>query len=107
MLNNPTQVSEIIGTSTFAPDELGWTSDHQLMVVNNGLGDGIVHIFISSDGWSSAYSTKDILIGRMAYPTSCTLANDSSMYVISSYLGSLMNGDKTQSQFMLSKIPTK
>lgn len=109
MLNNPNQVSEVTGLSTaiWAPDGLGWTSDNQLVVIDNGSRNGAVHILTSTDGWSSAYSIKGIAIGQDAYPTGCTLANDSSMYVIYSYLGNLILGDKTQSQFMLSKTPTK
>ncbi|UII31705.1 SBBP repeat-containing protein [Fulvivirga ulvae] len=105
MLNDPSQVSEITGVDGMkTPDGLAWTSDNKLVVIENGLGEGKVHILSSADGWSTATQTKEISIGSTEFPTSATLASSKEVYVLTSYLGKLLTGDKTQSIFTLDKI---
>jgi len=107
MIDDPSQVTEVTGASEVkTPDGLGWTSDKKLVVIENGLGDGKVHVLATTDNWSTATQTKEVSIGKTEFPTTCALTSNGNVYVLVSYLGKILSGDKTQNTFALEKVAT-
>lgn len=109
-LDKPAEATEITGIAgkIKAPDGLSWTSDGRLVVVENGLADGKVHVLTSTDDWATAAQTKETLIGKDQFPTSSALASNKETYVLNTTsLGKLLAGNKTESNFVIKKIATK
>ncbi|EJL68554.1 hypothetical protein [Chryseobacterium populi] len=95
-------VSEItgIGNTIKTPDGLEW-SNNNLAVVENGLGDGKIHLISSNNGWASASKIKEVSIGKNEFPTTAFAADNGNLYVINSYLGKLLGGDKTHANYQI------
>lgn len=103
-------VAEVSGVSVNTPDGLAWTADNQLVVVENGLGNGIIHIYNSTNRWASATQTKEVAVGKNDFPTSVVNApngSGTSVYTITSWLGKLLGGDKTQANYAIRQINTQ
>jgi sugar lactone lactonase YvrE len=103
-LVNPNDVTEVSGISVKTPDGLEFTKDHKLVIVENGLGGGIVHVYESGDNWQTATKAGEMAIGKDDFPTSATLASNGSVYILSSKLGKLLGGNKGESDFPLTKL---
>ncbi|PIF45536.1 beta-propeller repeat-containing protein [Chryseobacterium sp. 52] len=98
-------VTEItgLGNAFKAPDGLEW-SGNNLIVVENGLADGKVHMLSSTNGWATASKTKEVMIGKTEFPTAAYTADNGITYILTSYLGKLLNGDKTQTDYLVKGI---
>jgi sugar lactone lactonase YvrE len=103
-LSNPTNVTEVTGMTFNFPDGLEWNKNMELVIVENGLGLGKTHTFSSTNNWTSAAKVGETVIGKEEFPTTATLASNGSVYVLSSKLGKLLAGDKTQSTYLITKI---
>ncbi len=103
-LKNSAEISEVTGMSFNYPDGLELTKNNNLVLVENGLGLGKTHTFSSNNSWSSATKVSETLIGKDEFPTTATLATNGSVYVISSKLGKLLGGDKTQTSYTIQSI---
>lgn len=101
-LNNPTTVTEITGVNIPTPDGLEWSkTTNQLIVIENGLGDGKAHKISSTDNWQTASKISEILIGKNEFPTTCTLAPNGNIYILHSWLGKLLSGDRSQANYSI------
>lgn len=103
-LSNPTNVTEVTGMTFNFPDGLEWNKNMELLIVENGLGLGKTHTFSSTNNWTSATKIGETIIGKEEFPTTATLASNGNVYVLSSKLGKLLAGDKTQSTFSIQKL---
>ncbi|WP_131707610.1 hypothetical protein [Chryseobacterium angstadtii] len=98
-------VTEITGLDNAfkAPDGLEWSGNH-LIVVENGLAEGKVHLLSSTSNWAAASKVKEMAIGQTEFPTSAYAADNGTIYVLNSYLGKLLGGDKTQADYQIKGI---
>jgi len=105
--SNP-EITEIGGLNQAikSPDGIELNGNNELLVVENGLGDGngIVHRIRTTDNWSTATLSGQFLVGKEDFPTSVTTVGNKSSFVISSKLGFLIGGDKSQTDFRLQKV---
>lgn len=103
-LSNHSSVTEVTGMTFQFPDGLELNKKNELVIVENGLGLGKTHTFSSNNNWASATKVSETAIGKDEFPTTATLASNGSVYVLSSKLGKLLGGDKTQSSYSIQKI---
>lgn len=103
-LSNPQTITEVTGTTFSAPDGIELDKNNKLVVVENGLALGKTYTFSSKDNWASASKISETNIGKEEFPTTAALASDGNVYVISSKLGKLLAGDKSQSTYAIQKI---
>ncbi|WP_223608202.1 hypothetical protein [Chryseobacterium sp. OSA05B] len=98
-------VTEITGLDNAfkAPDGLEWHGNN-LIVVENGLAEGKVHLLSGTNNWATASKTKEIAIGQTEFPTTAYVADNGITYVLTTYLGKLLSGDKTQTDYQLKGI---
>ncbi|ASW73329.1 hypothetical protein IQ37_03660 [Chryseobacterium piperi] len=98
-------VAEITGLNNAfkAPDGLEW-KDNNLIVVENGLGEGKVHLLSTSNDWVSSSKIKESTIGKTEFPTTAFAANNGTVYVLQSYLGKLLGGDASQIDYQIKGI---
>lgn len=98
-------VTEITGLDNAfkAPDGLEWNGNN-LTVVENGLAEGKVHLLSSMNNWATASKTRDAAVGKIEFPTSAYVADNGITYVLTSYLGKLLGGDKTQADYQIKGI---
>jgi sugar lactone lactonase YvrE len=103
-LTDPKNITEVTGTSFSAPDGIELDKKNNLVIVENGLGLGKTYTFSSTNNWSSAAKISETNIGKDEFPTTAALATDGNVYVISSKLGKLLSGDKSQSTYAIQRI---
>ncbi|MFH7015378.1 SMP-30/gluconolactonase/LRE family protein [Flavobacterium sp. FlaQc-47] len=103
-LANPAVITEVTGTDFSAPDGIELDKKNNLVVVENGLALGKTYTFSSDNNWKSALKISETNIGKEEFPTTAALASDGNVYVISSKLGKLLAGDKSQSTYTIQKI---
>jgi sugar lactone lactonase YvrE len=103
-LSNPAAITEVTGTTFSAPDGIELDKNNNLVVVENGLGLGKTYTFSSTNNWTSAVKISETNIGKEEFPTTATLASDENVYVVSSKLGKLLSGDKSQSTYNIQRI---
>ncbi|CAA9200897.1 SBBP repeat-containing protein [Flavobacterium collinsii] len=95
-------VSEIAGLENVfkAPDGLEWSGDN-LTVIENGLGEGKAYLLSGKSDWTSASKIKEVVLGKKEFPTTAYAADNGVVYVLQSYLGKLLGGDKTQTEYQI------
>ncbi|CAC9975783.1 SMP-30/gluconolactonase/LRE family protein [Flavobacterium panici] len=103
-ISNPSIITEVTGAAFSAPDGIELDKNNNLVVVENGLALGKTYTFSSSNNWKSASKISETTIGKEDFPTTAALASDGNVYVISSKLGKLLGGDKTQSSYDIQRI---
>ncbi|MEP6806478.1 MAG: SMP-30/gluconolactonase/LRE family protein [Flavobacterium sp.] len=103
-LADPAVITEVTGTTFSAPDGIELDKKNNLVVVENGLALGKTYTFSSDNNWKSALKISETNIGKEEFPTTAALASDGNVYVISSKLGKLLGGDKSQSTYTIQKI---
>lgn len=103
-LADPAVITEVTGTTFSAPDGIELDKKNNLVVVENGLALGKTYTFSSDNNWKSALKISETNIGKEEFPTTAALASDGNVYVISSKLGKLLTGDKSQSTYTIQKI---
>lgn len=103
-LSNPVVITEVDGASFSAPDGIELDRNNNLVIIENGLGQGKTYTFSSSNNWAAAIKIKETNIGKEEFPTTATLASDGNVYVVNSKLGKLLSGDKTQSLYTIQRI---
>ncbi|MDR7211611.1 SMP-30/gluconolactonase/LRE family protein [Flavobacterium piscis] len=103
-LSNPTNITEVKGAAFSYPDGIELDKNNNLVLVENGLGMGKTYTFSSTNNWTSATKISETNIGKEDFPTTATLASDGNVYVISSKLGNLLSGDKSQSAYTVQSI---
>lgn len=103
-ISNPSVITEVQGAVFAAPDGIELDKNNNLVVVENGLALGKTYTFSSSNNWKSASKISETNIGKEDFPTTAALASDGNVYVISSKLGKLLGGDKTQSSYDIQRI---
>jgi sugar lactone lactonase YvrE len=103
-ISDPSIITEVQGAVFSAPDGIELDKNNNLVVVENGLALGKTYIFSSSNNWKSASKISETNIGKEDFPTTAALASDGNVYVISSKLGKLLGGDKTQSSYDIQRI---
>lgn len=103
-LSDPENITEVTGTTFSAPDGIELDKNNNLVIVENGLGLGKTYTFSSTDNWKSAFRINETNIGKDEFPTTAALASDGNVYVISSKLGKLLSGDKSQSTYAIQRI---
>ena len=103
-LSNPSIITEVKGTTFSAPDGIELDKSNNLIIVENGLGLGKTYTFSSTNNWTSAVKISETNIGKEEFPTTAALACDGNVYVISSKLGKLLAGDKSQSTYAIQRI---
>ena len=103
-LSNPAAITEVTGTTFTAPDGIELDKNNNLVVVENGLGLGKTYTLSSTNKWTSAAKISETNIGKEEFPTTATLASDGNVYVISSKLGKLLSGDKSQFNYNIQRI---
>lgn len=98
-------VSEVTGLNNEikTPDGLEWSGEN-LVVIENGLSDGKAFLLSSNDNWKTASVSKSSTIGKNEFPTTAFAAKNGTIYVLSSYLGKLLSGDKTQADYQIKAI---
>lgn len=99
-------VSEIGGISDAfkAPDGLEWKGN-DLVLIENGLAAGKVHLLSSNNNWASASKIKEVTIGTTEFPTTAYAADNGTVYVLTSYLGKLLfTGDKTHVDYEIKGV---
>lgn len=101
---NPSIITEVTGAAFSAPDGIELDKNNNLVVVENGLALGKTYTFSSNNNWKSASKISETAIGKEDFPTTAALASDGNVYVISSKLGKLLAGDKTQSSYDIQRI---
>ncbi|WP_167032204.1 SBBP repeat-containing protein [Chryseobacterium sp. Tr-659] len=99
------EVSEITGVNDAfkAPDGLEWKGN-DLVVIENGLAGGKAHVLSSSNNWGSASKVKEVSIGAAEFPTTAYAAYNGTVYVLNSYLGKLLGGDKTHADYQIKGV---
>ncbi len=103
-ISNPSIITEVTGAVFNAPDGIELDKNNNLVVVENGLALGKTYTFSSNNNWKSASKISETTIGKDDFPTTAALASDGNVYVISSKLGKLLGGDKTQSSYDIQRI---
>ena len=103
-LSNPENITEVTGTAFSAPDGIELDKNNNLVVVENGLALGKTYTLSSKNNWTSASQISETSIGKEEFPTTAALASDGNVYVISSKLGKLLSGDKSQSTYAIQRI---
>ncbi len=103
-LSNPMNVSEVEGTTFSAPDGIELDKNNNLVIIENGVGLGKTYTFSSTNNWASAVKISETNIGKEEFPTTAALASDGNVYVISSKLGKLLSGDKSESAYSIQRI---
>jgi len=103
-LSNPENITEVTGTAFSAPDGIELDKNNNLVVVENGLALGKTYTLSSKNNWTSASQISETSIGKEEFPTTAALASDGNVYVISSKLGKLLSGDKSQSAYAIQRI---
>ncbi|WP_291144410.1 SMP-30/gluconolactonase/LRE family protein [Flavobacterium sp. UBA7680] len=103
-ISNPSIITEVTGATFSAPDGIELDKNNNLVVVENGLALGKTYTFSSNNNWKSASKISETNIGKDDFPTTAALASDGNVYVISSKLGKLLGGDKTQSSYDIQRI---
>lgn len=103
-LSNPATITEVTETTFSAPDGIELDKNNNLVIVENGLGLGKTYTFSSTNNWTSAVKISETNIGKEDFPTTASLASDGNVYVISSKLGKLLSGDKSQSTYKIQRI---
>jgi len=103
-LSNPENITEVTGTAFSAPDGIELDKNNNLVVVENGLALGKTYTLSSKNNWTSASQISETSIGKEEFPTTAALASDANVYVISSKLGKLLSGDKSQSTYAIQRI---
>jgi len=103
-LSNSAAITEVTGTTFSAPDGIELDKNNNLVVVENGLGLGKTYTLSSDNKWTSAIKINETNIGKEEFPTTAALASDGNVYVISSKLGKLLSGDKSQSTYAIQRI---
>jgi sugar lactone lactonase YvrE len=103
-ISNPSNITEVTGTSFSAPDGIELDKNNNLVIVENGLALGKTYTFSSTNNWTSATKISETNIGKEEFPTTAALASDGNVYVISSKLGKLLSGDKSQSSYTIQRI---
>lgn len=103
-LSDPENITEVTRTTFNAPDGIELDKNNNLVIVENGLGLGKTYTFSSTDNWKSASRINETNIGKDEFPTTAALASDGNVYVISSKLGKLLSGDKSQSTYAIQRI---
>lgn len=103
-LSNPENITEVTGTAFSAPDGIELDKNNNLVVVENGLALGKSYTLSSKNNWTSASQISETSIGKEEFPTTAALASDGNVYVISSKLGKLLSGDKSQSTYAIQRI---
>ena len=103
-LSNPDNITEVTGTAFSAPDGIELDKNNNLVVVENGLALGKTYTLSSKNNWTSASQISETSIGKEEFPTTAALASDGNVYVISSKLGKLLSGDKSQSAYAIQRI---
>lgn len=103
-LSDPENITEVTGTTFSAPDGIELDKNNNLVIVENGLGLGKTYTFSSTNNWTSASRINETNIGKDEFPTTAALASDGNVYVISSKLGKLLSGDKSQSSYAIQRI---
>jgi len=103
-LSNPENITEVTGTAFSAPDGIELDKNNNLVVVENGLALGKTYTLSSKNNWTSASQISETSIGKEEFPTTAALASDGNVYVISSKLGKLLSGDKSQSNYAIQRI---
>ena len=103
-LSNPESITEVTGTTFSAPDGIELDKNNNLVVVENGLALGKTYTLSSKNNWTSSVQISVTTIGKEDFPTTATLASDGNVYVISSKLGHLLSGDKSQSTYAIQRI---
>lgn len=98
-------ISEITGLNNIfkAPDGLEWRGN-DLVMIENGLGEGKAYLLSSNDNWVSAIKVKESNIGKTEFPTAAFTADNGITYVLESYLGKLLNGDVLQEDYQIKGI---
>ena len=100
----PSSVTEVKGMSFSSPDGIELDKNNNLVLVENGLGQGTVYTFSSSDKWKTAVKIKQTNIEKQEFPTTAAMASDGNIYVVNSKLGELLSGDRSQSIYTIQKI---
>lgn len=103
-LSNPANITEVTGTTFNAPDGIEFDKNNNLVVVENGLALGKTYTLSGKNNWTSATQISETTIGKEEFPTTAALASDGNVYVISSKLGKLLSGDKSQSNYDIQRI---
>ncbi|HEX8013975.1 MAG TPA: SMP-30/gluconolactonase/LRE family protein [Flavobacterium sp.] len=103
-LTDPENITEVTGTTFNAPDGIELDKNNNLIIVENGLGLGKTYTFSTTNNWLSAAKINETNIGKDEFPTTAALATDGNIYVISSKLGQLLSGDKSQSTYAIQRI---
>ncbi|MEO7977480.1 SMP-30/gluconolactonase/LRE family protein [Flavobacterium sp.] len=103
-LSNPASITEVEGTTFSAPDGIEFDKNNNLVVVENGLALGKTYTLSGKNNWTSAVKISETTIGKEDFPTTAALASDGNVYVISSKLGKLLSGDKSQSAYAIQRI---
>lgn len=103
-ISSPSVITEVQDAAFSAPDGIELDKNNNLVVVENGLALGKTYTFSSSNNWKSASKISETNIGKEDFPTTAALASDGNVYVISSKLGRLLGGDKTQSSYNIQRI---
>jgi sugar lactone lactonase YvrE len=103
-ISDPSVIAEVQGAVFSAPDGIELDKNNNLVVVENGLALGKTYTFSSSNNWKSATKVSETNIGKDDFPTTAALASDGNVYVISSKLGKLLSGDKSQSSYDIQRI---
>lgn len=98
--NSISDVSGIDSSTIAAPDGLEWKGD-QLIIVENGLGNGKVHVYYSANNWAAASKVSEFPIGKSEFPTAAVTARNGKVYILQSYLGKLLSGDKSQENYKI------
>lgn len=99
------QITEVSATSANlkTPDGLEWING-KLAVVENGLSDGKIHILKSTDNWASAVQSEEFVVGKNEFPTTAVTTPNGKLYVLHSWLGKLLSGDKTQATYDIKSL---
>lgn len=103
-LTDPENITEVTGTTFNAPDGIELDKNNNLVIIENGLGIGKTYTFSTTNNWLSAAKINETNIGKDEFPTTAALATDGNIYVISSKLGQLLSGDKSQSTYAIQRI---
>lgn len=103
-LSNPDNITEVAGTTFSAPDGIEFDKNNNLVVVENGLALGKTYTLSSNNNWTGAAKISETTIGKDEFPTTAALASDGNVYAISSKLGKLLSGDKSQSTYIIQRI---
>lgn len=104
-LANPKAFTEVSGFTANTPDGLELKNNGDLVVVENGFAAGQVYTLVSKDNWVSTNKLNEITIGKEAFPTAATVAEQKDVYILATTkIGLFLAGDKTQTNFIIQKL---